>query len=65
MKSLRSTKQRSAIRTSGMEIMGAMSVATQMAFLCPPGFDEMLRRELKGESMTGRHNAHQSHRHAR
>jgi len=29
-----------------MEIAGAMSVASQMALMCPPGFDEWVRREL-------------------
>lgn len=32
-----------------MEIVGAMSVASQMALLCPPGFDEWVRRELIGD----------------
>jgi hypothetical protein len=29
-----------------MEIAAALSVASQMALLCPPGFDEWVRREL-------------------
>ncbi len=33
----------------GMELAGAVSVASQMALLCPPGFDEIVRRELAGD----------------
>jgi len=33
----------------GMELAGALSVASQMALLCPPGFDEVVRRELAAE----------------
>lgn len=31
-----------------MEVAGALSIASQMALLCPPGFDEWVRRELGG-----------------
>lgn len=29
-----------------MELAGALSIASQMALLCPPGFDEWVRHEL-------------------
>lgn len=37
----------------GMELAGAVSIASQMALLCPPGFDEVVRRELSGETRPG------------
>lgn len=37
-----------------MEIAGAMSVASQMALMCPPGFDEWVRRELVGDEQAAR-----------
>jgi hypothetical protein len=39
-------RSRSRRRAAGMEIVGALSIASQMALLCPPGFDEWVRREL-------------------
>jgi len=33
-----------------MELAGALSIASQMALLCPPGFDELVRRELAGDA---------------
>ncbi len=58
----RAAKRRSAYRVGGMEIAGALSIASQMAMLCPPGFDDWVRRELTGatqvdrqETETGRH----------
>lgn len=33
-----------------MELTGALSVASQMALLCPPGFDEWVRQELAGDN---------------
>jgi hypothetical protein len=35
---------------AGMELAGALSIASQMALLAPPGFDELIRRELTGEA---------------
>ncbi|HUC07780.1 MAG TPA: hypothetical protein VMR96_06790 [Solirubrobacterales bacterium] len=35
---------------TGMELAGALSIASQMALLAPPGFDELIRRELTGEA---------------
>lgn len=33
----------------GSELAGALAAASQMALLCPPGFDEWVRRELAGD----------------
>lgn len=33
-----------------MELAGALSIASQMALLCPPGFDEWVRQELAGDN---------------
>lgn len=33
-----------------MELAGALSIASQMALLCPPGFDEWVRHELVGDA---------------
>lgn len=40
---------------TGMELAGALSIASQMALLAPPGFDELVRRELTGEAEGVRH----------
>ncbi len=37
-----------------MELAGALSIASQMALLCPPGFDELVRRELTGDAVQAR-----------
>jgi hypothetical protein len=51
----RAKKRRSVYRAGGMEIAGALSIASQMAMLCPPGFDDWVRRELTGTGqVTGR-----------
>jgi len=34
----------------GSELAGALAIASQMALLCPPGFDEWVRRELAGDA---------------
>lgn len=45
------TKNRPArLGSTGMELMGALSIASQMALLCPPGFDELVRRELAADA---------------
>ncbi|HVY78636.1 MAG TPA: hypothetical protein VG898_09040 [Solirubrobacterales bacterium] len=49
MRLLRRTPRRKNPGT-GMELAGALSVASQMALLCPPGFDELVRRELAAEA---------------
>jgi hypothetical protein len=48
MKNSRSKKRRHRYRGAGMELAGALSIASQMALLCPPGFDEWVRQELVG-----------------
>lgn len=47
---------------AGMELAGALSIASQMALLAPPGFDEMVRRELTGEADSFRHEGQRSAR---
>ena len=42
-------RHRPRLSSASMEIAGAMSVASQMALMCPPGFDEWVRRELVGD----------------
>jgi hypothetical protein len=49
MKISRSKRRRHRYRGAGMELAGALSVASQMALLCPPGFDEWVRQELVGD----------------
>jgi len=56
----RAAKRRAAYRTGGMEIAGALSIASQMAMLCPPGFDDWVRRELAGPTQTERQEARPS-----
>lgn len=51
MKISRSKRRRHRYRSAGMELAGALSVASQMALLCPPGFDEWVRQELGDEGM--------------
>jgi len=50
MKILRSKKRRPAYHAAGIELAGALSIASQMALLCPPGFDEWVRHELVGDA---------------
>jgi hypothetical protein len=52
MKLLHSRKRRPAYRAAGIELAGALSIASQMALLCPPGFDEWVRHELVGDAGT-------------
>lgn len=40
-----------------MELAGALSIASQMALLCPPGFDEWVRQELVGDDARNGHGA--------
>jgi hypothetical protein len=50
------------LSSAGMEIAGAMSIASQMALMCPPGFDEWVRRELVGDAAAARLAARESER---
>lgn len=54
MRFLRKTTRRPRLGSTGMELAGALSVASQMALLCPPGFDELVRRELAGDALADR-----------
>lgn len=56
MKISRSKTRRHRYRGAGMELAGALSIASQMALLCPPGFDEWVRQELTGDRPAGRGN---------
>lgn len=53
MKISRRKKKRHRYRSAGIELVGALSIASQMALLCPPGVDAWVRQELGGEDMTG------------
>jgi hypothetical protein len=57
MKLLRSKKQRPRLGGAGMELAGALSIASQMALLYPPGCDEWIRRELAGDAEAAQHGA--------
>jgi hypothetical protein len=57
------TPRRKSPGSAGMELAGALSIASQMALLCPPGFDELVRRELAGDAGRG-HNGGQPRTHA-
>jgi hypothetical protein len=46
-------KKRHRYRSAGIELVGALSIASQMALLCPPGVDAWVRQELGGEGMAG------------
>jgi hypothetical protein len=48
-------KRRSRYLIGGMEVSAALSVATQMALLCPPGFEEWVRHELVGDGSLSQH----------
>lgn len=48
MRLRRGKKKHPRLSATGMELAGAMSVASQMALLCPPGFDEWVRQEMTG-----------------
>jgi hypothetical protein len=50
MKTSRRKRRRHRYRSAGMELAGALSIASQMALLCPPSFDQWVRQELSGES---------------
>ena len=42
-------------RRAGVEVLMAVSTASQMALLYPPGIDELMRRELEGGGVDRRH----------
>jgi hypothetical protein len=49
MKISRRKKKRHRYRSAGIELVGALSIASQMALLCPPGVDAWVRQELSGD----------------
>ncbi len=52
-------RRRPRLSSAGMEVAGAMSIASQMALLCPPSFDEWVRHELVGDTKVDhRQNGH-------
>jgi hypothetical protein len=56
---MRLFKRRRQLTSAGMGLAGAMSVASQMALLCPPSFDEWVRQELvAGMKVDDRRNGH-------
>jgi len=57
MKISRRKSKRHKFRGAGMELAGALSIASQMALLCPPGFDEWVRQELGGNAVANGHDA--------
>jgi hypothetical protein len=44
-------RKRSAHGTPSMELAGALSIASQMALHCPPGFDGWVTREFAGQHL--------------
>jgi len=57
MKTSRRKKRRHRYRSAGMELAGALSIASQMALLCPPSFDQWVRQELAGDGARNDHRA--------
>jgi hypothetical protein len=53
MKIPRRKKERHRYRSAGIELVGALSIASQMALLCPPGVDAWVRQELGSEGRPG------------
>jgi hypothetical protein len=49
MKLIGNRKRRGRAPGAWLEISGALSAASQMALLYPPGCDEWIRREFSGE----------------
>jgi hypothetical protein len=52
MKINRRKRKSNKYRSAGIELVGALSIASQMALLCPPGVDAWVRQEL-GEGAMG------------
>lgn len=44
-------RKHTAYRTPGMELAGALSIASQMALHCPPGFDSWVSREFAAQHL--------------
>jgi hypothetical protein len=49
MKIFRQKTERRRLSGAGMEMAGALMVASQVAYLSPPGFDEWVRLQMAGD----------------
>jgi hypothetical protein len=49
MRIIRRKTERRRLSGTGMEMAGALMVASQVAYLSPPGFDEWVRLQMAGE----------------
>jgi hypothetical protein len=65
MKLLLARKRRPVLRTAGSDLAQAVCIASQMALLCPPGFDEWVRHELVGDAGSPPHRAQPTDRRLR
>lgn len=54
MRFVRRKRKRQRLSSAGMEVAGALMIASQVAYLSPPGFDEWVRFELIGDAEAAR-----------
>jgi hypothetical protein len=50
MRIFRRETERRRLSGTGMEMAGALLVASQVAYLSPPGFDEWVRLQMVGDA---------------
>jgi hypothetical protein len=50
MRIFRQKTERRRLSGTGMEMAGALMVASQVAYLSPPGFDEWVRLQMVGDA---------------
>ncbi len=50
MRTFRRKTERRRLSGAGMEMAGALMVASQVAYLSPPGFDEWVRLQMIGDA---------------
>jgi len=50
MRIMRRKTDRRRLSDTGMEMAGALMVASQVAYLSPPGFDEWVRLQMVGDA---------------
>jgi hypothetical protein len=60
MRTLRRKTERRRLSGTGMEMAGALMVASQVGYLSPPGFDEWVRLQMVGDSDVGRRKSSRS-----
>lgn len=60
MKILRRKAKHRRPGSAGMEMTGALIVASQVAYLSPPGFDEWVRLQMVGDAEAVRREAARS-----